>query len=263
MRAWNRKYLILLQMLWTVPGNGSIGNIVSYTDRITNITAADKLAILMNLVDTLVYACISECTTHHYTILKLDDAYIKRVNKVYARYQLSTCRQVVGESLQEFLQSLQELSTDCNFMDVTAAQYQEATIRYAFIAGCWKEMTCSYLVSVINHVYMLDNAQCNAGPYTSTYVSSVAPITPSGSEEVESKPRLRSDTGLHCRYTITMTVLLETKPAMNVVKRDNFQSNSAQSSPWPAFVKTRLGNFITERQKWVLRKCCSMCKWSS
>jgi len=66
---------------------------------------------------------------------ELDDGCVKHVNEVYARYQLSTCKQIVGESLEEFLQTLKVLSTDCNFRDVTAAQYQEAAIRDAFTAG--------------------------------------------------------------------------------------------------------------------------------
>ena len=49
------------------------------------------------------------------------------------RYQLSTCRQSIGESLD--LQKLKVLSTDCNFRDGTAAQQQEAAIQDAFIAG--------------------------------------------------------------------------------------------------------------------------------
>jgi len=107
---------------------------VSYTARLANISVADKLAILVNLVDTSVYAYISECTTYADAIGKLDEAYIKRVNEVYARYQLSTCRQSIVESLEEYLQKLKVLSTDCNFRDGTAAQQQEAAIRDAFIA---------------------------------------------------------------------------------------------------------------------------------
>jgi len=48
---------------------------------------------------------------------------------------------------------------------------------------------------------MLDDAQRNAGAYTSTNVSSVAPVRPSGGAEVESKPRSRGDTCLYCGYS--------------------------------------------------------------
>ena len=41
-----------------------LGPPVSCTDRIANVTAADKLAILVNLVDTSIYAYIGERTTH-------------------------------------------------------------------------------------------------------------------------------------------------------------------------------------------------------
>ena len=186
----------------------------------------------MNLVDTSVYAYISECTTYDDALRKLDDAYIKRVNEVYARYKLSTCRQIVGESLEEYLHRLKVLSTDCNFRDFTAAQYQEAAIRDEFIAGLHSshihqrllEGNDLQLTTMHDKARMLDDAQRNAGAYTSTNVSSVAPVSPSGGAEVESKPRSRGDTCSYCGtvITIAVTVLLETRFAINVVKKEIF-----------------------------------------
>ena len=68
-------------------------------------------------------------------IRKSADGYIKGVNEVYAMYQLSTCRQIVRGLLEEFLQRLNVLSTDCNFRDFTAAQHQETELRDVFTAG--------------------------------------------------------------------------------------------------------------------------------
>jgi len=54
-------------------------------------------------VHTLVYACVNKCVTYDDAICKLDDACIKHVNEVHASYKLSTCRQIISESLEEFL----------------------------------------------------------------------------------------------------------------------------------------------------------------
>jgi len=115
-------------MLWTIYRKWKHWKhtFISYANRITNVTAANRLAILVNLVDTLVYTCISECTTYHDTLRKLDDACIKCANEVYARCQLRTCRQNAGKSLEEFQQMLKAHGTYGNFRDVTAAQYQKA-----------------------------------------------------------------------------------------------------------------------------------------
>ena len=46
-----------------------------------------------------------------------------------------TCNQQVGESLDVYLQKLKRLSTDCNFLAVSAKLHKEEAIRDAFISG--------------------------------------------------------------------------------------------------------------------------------
>ena len=41
----------------------------------------------------------------------------------------------MGETLEHFLQRLKVLGNDCNFVDATAAECKETTIRDAFVAG--------------------------------------------------------------------------------------------------------------------------------
>ena len=64
----------------------------SYIGRIDNVTDADKLDMLINLVDTTVYSYISECTEYDDAIAKLNSAYVKPVNEIFARYRLSSCQ---------------------------------------------------------------------------------------------------------------------------------------------------------------------------
>jgi len=74
---------------------------------------------------------------------------------------------------------------------------------------------------------MLDYAQCNACAYISGNVSYVAPVRPSGSEEVKSKPRSRSGTCLYCGYSYHYRRdCLATDKTCYVVKRDIFMNLS-------------------------------------
>ena len=68
-------------------------------------------------------------------LARLDGAFVKPVNEVFARYRLNTCRQNVGESLEDFLERLKNLSNNCNFTDLTSTQIKETAIRDAFISG--------------------------------------------------------------------------------------------------------------------------------
>ena len=65
----------------------------------------------------------------------MNQAYVKPVNEVFARYRLSTCQQNEGESLEDFLERLNSLNSNCNFSDCTSAQIKEAAARDAFISG--------------------------------------------------------------------------------------------------------------------------------
>ena len=87
----------------------------SYVRRLDNANDRDKLDILINLVDSNVYAYISECTTYADAVDKLNRAYVKPINEVFARHRLNTSRQDLTESLGDFLQRLKILSDDCNF----------------------------------------------------------------------------------------------------------------------------------------------------
>ena len=95
--------------------------------------------ILVSLLDTSVYSYISECQTFDLALARLDGAFVKPVNKVFARYRLNICRQNVGESLEYFLERLKNVSSNCNFTDLTSAQIKEIAIRDAFISGLQSE----------------------------------------------------------------------------------------------------------------------------
>jgi hypothetical protein len=85
----------------------------------------DELDVLINYIAPSVYGYIADCTTYNEAIQVLESTHIKPKNEKFARYTLATRRQEPGESLDQFLQSLKQLSNDCN---IKAAQGEETCI---------------------------------------------------------------------------------------------------------------------------------------
>ena len=56
-------------------------------------------------------------------------------NPIFARYELISCKQQSGESLDRYLRKLKQLSMDCDYQAVSAQLHKEEAIRDAFIGG--------------------------------------------------------------------------------------------------------------------------------
>ena len=95
----------------------------------------DKLAVLSNFVSPSIFQHIEDCTDYETSIETLQTLFIKPKNEIFARHLLATRKQAPTETLDEYLQALKTLSKDCNFKNVTAAQYCKESIRDAFISG--------------------------------------------------------------------------------------------------------------------------------
>ena len=89
-----------------VPENGCIGDEHLKVQRIESATNQDKLDILVNSIDTSAYSYISECVEFEDAMTKLNSAYVKPINEIFARYRLSSYQEEAGESLEHFLQLL-------------------------------------------------------------------------------------------------------------------------------------------------------------
>ena len=72
--------------------------------------------------------------TTYESATELLDSYVKPQNEIFARHQLRTCRQP-GQTLDEYLQRLKQLSKNGGFKPVSAEIYQEESIQDAFISG--------------------------------------------------------------------------------------------------------------------------------
>ena len=97
--------------------------------------ALNKLRALVNCISFAVFDYIENCETYDEAINLLQTIYVKKPNTVFARHRLATAKQQSGQSLNDFFQTLKSLSKDCNFQNVTAAQYCNEMIRDAFING--------------------------------------------------------------------------------------------------------------------------------
>ena len=94
------------------------------------------------------YEYIEECTTYDTAIATLKNLYTKVPNEVFARHLLATAKQNPGETLDEFLLSLQKLAKDCNFRAVSSVQYKQEMVRDAFINGL---LSCGIRQRLLEH----------------------------------------------------------------------------------------------------------------
>ncbi|XP_064080564.1 uncharacterized protein LOC135197423 [Macrobrachium nipponense] len=155
--------------------------------------APDKLRALVNCVSPSVYELIEDCSTFESAIAKLESAYVKLPNEVFARHVLATRRQQSGESLDEFLRELHKLSKDCNFQAVTAEQYRQELVRDAFINGIASafirqrllENKSLNLEAAHSQARTLDLAQRSADAYASPPIPHTAALVP----EWQAQPR--------------------------------------------------------------------------
>lgn len=147
----------------------------------------NKLDVLANYLSPKVYDYISECTSYDSAINTLTGLYVKPKNEVFARHLLATRRQKPGETLDEFLQALKSLSTDCNFKQVTAEKHREEYIRDAFISGLRSqhirqrllEHKTLELAAAFDEARALDIAQQSSDSY-SVPMAAVAASEPAG-----------------------------------------------------------------------------------
>ena len=110
----------------------------TYTANMTEVSDTEKLNLLINHVDASVHKLISEVTTYNDAIRVLESTYVKRTNPIFARYELISCKQQSGESLDRYLQKLKQLSMYCDYQAVSVQLHKEEAIRDAFIGGFFR-----------------------------------------------------------------------------------------------------------------------------
>ena len=96
---------------------------------------SDKLAALVNCANAEVYEHFDHCTSYTEAEATLEKLFVKPPNEVFARHLLRVAKQKPQQSLADFKCTLTKLAKDCNFRDVSAAQYRDDMLRDSFING--------------------------------------------------------------------------------------------------------------------------------
>jgi hypothetical protein len=107
----------------------------NYLREIPDIAETSKFPLLCNYVSSNVFLHINDCLNYDAAITVLDSIYVTKRNEIFTRHCLASRIQNTGEPVTEFLQTLKQLSKDCNFKAVTADQYRSEYIRDSFIRG--------------------------------------------------------------------------------------------------------------------------------
>ena len=107
----------------------------NFLTQIKDIDAGGKLRLLCNFVSASVYQYINESLSYENAISTLDSLYITKRNEIFSRHCLASRTQQAGESVNEYLQILKQMSKDCEFKSVTAEEYKNEYVRDAFIRG--------------------------------------------------------------------------------------------------------------------------------
>ncbi|KFM71742.1 hypothetical protein X975_23396, partial [Stegodyphus mimosarum] len=107
----------------------------NFLTQVKEATEERKLQLLCNFVSASVYQYINDSQSYDNAINVLDSLYITKRNEIFARHCLASRFQQTGESVNEYLQILKQLSKDCEFKSVTAEENKHEYIRDAFIRG--------------------------------------------------------------------------------------------------------------------------------
>ena len=107
----------------------------SYVSLYSEASSEVKLAALINCATPEVFEHFDHCESYEEAEATLEKLFVKQPNEIFARHLLRTEKQRVNQSLADFRCALTRLAKDCNFKDVTAAQYKDDMIRDAFING--------------------------------------------------------------------------------------------------------------------------------
>ena len=154
----------------------------NFLNSISKVEESDKLPLLSNYVSSNVFQYINECNDYNVAIDTLDKLYITKRNEIFARHCLASRCQQVGESVQEYLQILQQMSKDCEFKAVDGELYKNEYVRDAFIRGLRNirirerilENTTITLEKAFDQARALELAELHSASYLNSQTSTAA-----------------------------------------------------------------------------------------
>ena len=157
----------------------------------------NQLDTLINFVSPKVYAYISDSGDYNSAITTLAGLFVKKKNKVFARYKLNSRKQQPGESLDEFVQDLKLLSKNCAFTNTTVAENQSNYLVDALIGGLASNQIRQRLLEkdgdvTFDAAYTLARSLDSAASYASDYLSTPASL--SSAAAIDTQTSQPSDT---------------------------------------------------------------------
>ena len=153
-----------------------------------------KLQALTNSVSASVFEYITDATTYDNAIAVLKGLYEKPKNLIYNRHKLATHGQSSEESIDQYMQQLEQLSKQCNFTQVSAVQNRNDYVRDSFINGLISnnirqrllENNTLTLAEAYTKARTLEQAQKQSSSYSSPNVHLSTEASPAVAAVVES-----------------------------------------------------------------------------
>ena len=127
-KHWKTTLLNYLSTTLTVPATTDTDDVQAAYNR-------KRFFGLQNNVSHTIYELISDSTDFDAAIATLDNTYIKPRSVIYNRHKLMSSKQEPLQTIDSFMQSLEQISKTCNFEAVTAEQNRKQYLRDAFING--------------------------------------------------------------------------------------------------------------------------------
>ena len=125
------------------PANTDDATAVAAAAAATQTAARNKMFALINNVSANIYELIGDSATYESAMDTLEAAYVRPTSVVFNRHQLITAKQEVGQSVDAYLQKLQQLAKNCKFEAVSADQnrneYISSSMAYhrpAYVSVC-------------------------------------------------------------------------------------------------------------------------------
>jgi len=89
--------------------------------------------IIVSCLSPAIFPYVEDAASYDEIVNTLKRLYLKKKNNVYAWHLLVSRKQIMGESILEYLQALKLLAKECSYTEVSAKAYREELTRDSFI----------------------------------------------------------------------------------------------------------------------------------
>ena len=137
-RHWYRTFSdFIVKAIRTTPVTAGTGGDAPVPDAATiaRELQQSKLSCLFNHVSAAIYDYIAEATDYDGAIATLQNLYVKPRSVIFNRHKLGSTKQATGESVDQYMQTLEKLSKNCEFTAVTAEEHRQQYTCISFING--------------------------------------------------------------------------------------------------------------------------------